>query len=436
MKEFIRRCVVKILTLESKAVVRKYRPRIVVVTGSVGKTSSKDAAFTALSAQYFVRRSEKSFNSDIGAPLTVLGIPNGWSNPVRWLRNIIDGIFLIIMRAPYPAWLIVEVGADRPGDISKSLSWLKPEVVVATRFPATPVHVEFYDSPEEVQREELAPLSWLKPGGIAVINADDEVLQNATVPDGVEIVRYGIHENADVRALRIKITATKGVATGISFDVSHRGEKVHITLRSVVGLQHVYAALAGIAAAVAVGVPLEKMKDAFETHSSARSRMRLIDGIRGSLIVDDTYNSSPVAAEQALMTLSEMPAPTRSTGERARKIGVFGDMLELGSYSVIEHERIGRIARDVVDVLVTVGVRARGMAEAARKAGLPENQILMFDRGQDAEEHLATMIERGDTILIKGSQGVRLEKVVKKLMAHPEDAPRLLCRQDAEWLMR
>ena len=436
MKEFIRRCVVKILTLESKAVVRKYRPHIVVVTGSVGKTSSKDAAFTALSAQYFVRRSEKSFNSDIGAPLTVLGIPNGWSNPVRWLRNIIDGIFLIIMRAPYPAWLIVEVGADRPGDISKSLSWLKPEVVVATRFPATPVHVEFYDSPEEVQREELAPLSWLKPGGIAVINADDEVLQNATVPDGVEIVRYGIHENADVRALRIKITATKGVATGISFDVSHRGEKVHITLRSVVGLQHVYAALAGIAAAVAVGVPLEKMKDAFETHSSARSRMRLIDGIRGSLIVDDTYNSSPVAAEQALMTLSEMPAPTRSTGERARKIGVFGDMLELGSYSVIEHERIGRIARDVVDVLVTVGVRARGMAEAARKAGLPENQILMFDRGQDAEEHLATMIERGDTILIKGSQGVRLEKVVKKLMAHPEDAPRLLCRQDAEWLMR
>lgn len=436
MKEFVRRCVVYVLTLESKAVIRKYRPRIVVVTGSVGKTSSKDAAFTALSAHYFVRRSEKSFNSDIGAPLTVLGIPNGWSNPVRWLRNVVDGMFLIIMRAPYPAWLIVEVGADRPGDISKSLSWLRPEVVVATRFPATPVHVEFYDSPEEVQREELAPLTWLKPGGIAVVNVDDEVLQAATIPDGVEVVRYGIHENADVRALRIKITATKGVATGISFDVSHRGEKVHIALRSVVGLQHVYAALAGIAAAVAVGVPLEKMKDAFDSHSSAKSRMHLIDGIRGSLIIDDTYNSSPVAAEQALMTLREMPVPTTDTGARSRKIGVFGDMLELGSYSVIEHERIGRMARDVVDVLVTVGVRARSMAEAAQKAGLAENQILMFDRGQDAEEHLATIVERGDTILIKGSQGVRLEKVVKKLMAHPEDAPKLLCRQDAEWLMR
>ncbi len=436
MKEFIRRCVVYVLTLESRVVIKKYKPRIVVVTGSVGKTSSKDAAFTALSAQYFVRRSEKSFNSDIGAPLTVLGIPNGWSNPVRWFRNIIDGIFLIIMRAPYPAWLIVEVGADRPGDISKSLSWLRPEVVVATRFPATPVHVEFYDSPEDVQREELAPLSWLRPGGIAVINVDDDVLQNATVPDGVEIVTFGIHENADVRALRIKITATKGFATGISFDVSYRGEKVHIALRSVVGLQHVYAALAGIAAAVAVGVPLEKMKDAFENHSSAKSRMRLIDGVRGSLIVDDTYNSSPVAAEQALFTLSEMPTPTLSTGQPARKIAVMGDMLELGSYSVTEHERVGRIARDVVDILVTVGVRSRGIAEAARKAGLPESQILMFDRGLDAEEHLATIIERGDTVLVKGSQGVRLEKVVKKLMAHPEDAPKLLCRQDTEWLMR
>lgn len=235
MKETLRSLIVTILTMEARAVVKRYKPRIVIVTGSVGKTSTKDAIYTALSAKYFVRRSEKSFNSDIGAPLTILGVPNGWSNPLQWIRNILDGLLLILIRAPYPEWLVVEVGADRPGDISRSLAWLQPEVVVATRFPAVPVHVEFYDSPEAVQEEELAPLRWLKPGGVAVVNGDDEIVRAAHVPEGVEKRVFGLIDTSDVHANKIRSLTWKGMPCGTSFDVHIGKERAHVSLDGAAG---------------------------------------------------------------------------------------------------------------------------------------------------------------------------------------------------------
>ena len=173
MKEAIRNIIVYILTLEARAVLKKYKPQIVVVTGSVGKTSTKDAAYAALKHHAFVRKSEKSYNSDIGVPLTILGVPNGWGNIVQWIKNILDGFLVLLVTTPYPRWLILEVSADRPGDISRALSWLKPDIVVATRFPEVPVHVEFYTSPEDVIKEELFPVTLLRTAGTFVLNSDD-----------------------------------------------------------------------------------------------------------------------------------------------------------------------------------------------------------------------------------------------------------------------
>lgn len=123
--------------------VRKYKPRIVAVTGSVGKTSTKDAIFAVLADNQHVRKSDKSFNSEIGLPLTILGCPNAWNNPLRWLQNIFDGFLLLVLPSRYPAWLVLEVGADRPGDISGVAKWLPVDVAVITRLPEVPVHVEF-----------------------------------------------------------------------------------------------------------------------------------------------------------------------------------------------------------------------------------------------------------------------------------------------------
>lgn len=428
MKELIRKGIVFIITLEARAVVKKYQPNIVLVTGSVGKTSTKDALYAALKQSVFVRKSEKSYNSDIGVPLTVLGVPNGWSNIVQWLKNILDGLLLLLIITPYPRWLVVEVGADRPGDISRSLAWLTPQVVVTTRFPEVPVHVEFYDSPGAVIAEELFPLSLLSAGTVAVVNSDDPTPEGFRVPEGVRTISYGFEKSADLRALRYRVLTKEGAPNGISFEIAHADERVHLSLYGIIGRTHVYALLAGVAGALGAGAHLARMHSLAEEYEAPPGRLKLIAGRAGSVLIDDTYNASPVAGEEALSTLSAAPAQ--------RRIAVLGDMLELGTYSTQAHTRLGELSRTHADILVTVGVRSRASAEQALKSGMAPNAVHIFERGSDASSFLLSELRQGDVVLVKGSQSIRMERIVKALMEHPEDAPRLLPRQDAEWLAR
>src|SRR3989338_617386 len=126
MRSIFKKIISKLLEIEARLVLRKYKPRIIGITGSVGKTSTKDAVFAAISSHFHARKSEKSFNSDIGIPLTIIGLQNAWSNPLKWMANIISGLSVILFRGDYPKWLILEIGADRPGDISRVAKWLKP----------------------------------------------------------------------------------------------------------------------------------------------------------------------------------------------------------------------------------------------------------------------------------------------------------------------
>ncbi|MBI3573746.1 UDP-N-acetylmuramoyl-tripeptide--D-alanyl-D-alanine ligase [Candidatus Kaiserbacteria bacterium] len=428
LKELLRRFVVSLLTLEARAVLKKYRPKIIVVTGSVGKTTTKDAVYTALKGSSFIRRSEKSYNSDIGVPLTILGVPNGWNNPVRWIKNLSEGLLLIIMQAPYPKWLVMEVGADRPNDIKK-LSWLAPQTVVATRFPDVSVHVEFYESPEAVIKEELAPVGWLQSGGVLIANADDERAKNVVIAKGVRRVTYGFSKDAAVRASRLHMSVSKKMPSGMSFDIVYGDSHGHVVLAHVLGEQHASAALAGIAVALAAGVPLQNIIENFAEYEPPSGRMRLIAGMRGSMLIDDTYNSSPAAAEKALQALAEAP-------RSGKRIAVLADMLELGSFSVEEHHRIGTLTAQSADVLITTGVRARGIAKGALEAGMKTEAVFECETGADAAGRLVSLIAEGDVALIKGSQSMRMERVVKSVMAEPAKAPNMLVRQDAEWVSR
>jgi len=156
MKSVFKKIISKILQFESNLVIKKYKPKIIAVTGSVGKTSSKDAIFSVMATSFYVRKSEKSFNSDIGIPLTILGCENAWSNPLKWFLNIWKGVCLICLKNNYPEWLVIEVGADRPNDIKNISKWLKPDVVVVTRFAKVPVHVEFFGNRESLKRKEIS----------------------------------------------------------------------------------------------------------------------------------------------------------------------------------------------------------------------------------------------------------------------------------------
>ena len=154
--------------------------------------------------------------------------------------------------------------------------------------------------------------------------------------------------------------------------------------------------------------------------------MRLLPGVKDTLIIDDTYNSSPVALKEALETLSNIHT-------RKRKIAVLGDMLELGKYSVDEHKNAGKLASVVCDVLITVGLRARYITEGALDQGMDEGTIFQFENSREAGKFVEQLLEKRDIVLVKGSQSIRMERVVQEIMAHPEKSENLLVRQDEEW---
>ena len=429
MKNIFKKIVVSILTLEAKILLRRHSPTIIAVTGSVGKTSMKDTIYSILKNHYSARKSDKSFNSDIGVPLTILGLPNAWNNPFLWLKNIIDGFFVAFFSKDYPAYLILETGIDRPGDMKKLTSWLKPNIVVLTRLPDVPVHVEFFSTPEAVVEEKMYLVQALKPDGVLIYNHDDQIIQSQLQFVRQKAVGYGRYLKTHFNASDDNIIYHDDVPVGTSFVLEHIGEAVDVRAMGAVGLSLVYTYAGAIAVAVQCGVSLNDSATALTDHLPPPGRMRIIKGLKGSIIIDDTYNSSPAAAEQALATLKELK-------HAKRKIAVMGDMLELGRFSAREHERIGEIAASTVDVLFTVGVRARRIAEAALVHGLDEEKIFQYEDVAKAGKELQFFLQAGDVVLVKASQGIRAERVVEEVMQEPERAAELLVRQDAAWLKR
>lgn len=431
MKSYVKKILVQILRTEAQAVLRRYRPHVAAVTGSVGKTSTKDAVYAVLAQSEHVRKSEKSFNSELGLPLTILGAPNAWSNPLRWLQNIIDGALLLASHHAYPRWLVLEVGADRPGDIKSVSKWLPVQVAVITRLPEVMVHVEFFESPQEVVQEKASLIDALLPGGTLVLYGDD-----ARVPllreraKGKKVITFGFSPDADVRAEDLKILYEQGAEkfpVGMSAKIAVGGVSAPIEVVGTVGAHSFLPALAAAAVGQALGKSLPDIVEALAGYEPPPGRMHLVRGIKQSVIIDDTYNSSPAAAHAALETLM--------LAAGGRKIAVLGDMLELGRFSVEEHRKVGAAAAGA-DLLVTVGFRARDIAQGALTAGMSEKNILQFEDSEKAGDELATLITPGDTILVKGSQTARMERAVEELMAEPERAEKILVRQDAEWRKR
>jgi UDP-N-acetylmuramoyl-tripeptide--D-alanyl-D-alanine ligase len=173
MKTIFRKIITYILQIESRLVISKYKPKIIAITGSVGKTSTKDAIFAVLSGVSYVRKSEKSYNSEIGLPLTILGVPNGWNNPLVWIKNLCKGLWLFLGPHTYPTWLVLEVGIGHPGDMHRTADWLQTDVVIITAIGETPAHIEFFSSRKSLIEEKSSLIQTLKKDGLLILNADD-----------------------------------------------------------------------------------------------------------------------------------------------------------------------------------------------------------------------------------------------------------------------
>jgi len=427
MKEILKKLIVKLLTLEATLTIKRNQPFIIAITGSVGKTTTKDAIYTALKGKVRTRKSEKSFNSDIGVPLTVLGLPNAWNNPFRWIKVLFDGLLVALFQRDYPKVLVLEMGVDRPGDMKKLTSWIKPKVVVLTRLPNVPVHVEYFKTPADVTKEKLVLIEALTNDGVLVYNHDDEQVSEVSETVRQKTIGFSRYSISDYSSSGDKITYDDyDQPDGMEFVIKHADQQAVIDIKGAIGVQHTYNYTAAAAVASLFDLSLSEVAEALKEHTPPPGRMRLVPGLKDTMLIDDTYNSSPVATERALSTLYELKC-------KGRKIAVLGDMLELGQYSVEEHERVGKQVAETADVLVTVGVRSRKTAEGALENGFDEANILQFDEAVRAGRELQNFIKADDVLLVKGSQSIRCEKIILDLMAHPEKAPDLLVRQSTTW---
>ena len=430
MKTTFKKVIAYILRIESQFVLWKYKPKIIAITGSVGKTSTKDAVYAVLSKIAHIRKSEKSFNSEIGLPLTILGCPNGWNNPVIWLANVFKGLWLFLWPHKYPEWLVLEVGVGKQGDMKKTASWLKTDAVIITAIGETPVHIEFFDSRKHLIEEKSQLIKTLKQDGLLVLNTDDKAVLEMKAKSKHRSITFGFNEGADVLGSGDAIFyGDNGEPEGIIFRADEGGNSLPVVIEGVFGRNHVYASLAALALSSGLKLNMVTAINSLKNYDVPPGRMRLLKGIKDSLIIDDTYNSSPLACESALKTLGEI----KCKDKEGKKIAVLGDMLELGRHTTEAHKNIGKIAKENADILIVVGPRAKAIKEGTIEAGMGLESIFEFLNSYEAGDFIKTFLQKNDIVLIKGSQGMRMERVVEKILLDQENKKKLLVRQDDEW---
>lgn len=413
MRDVFKRVIVSHLEQKAKRLIKLKSPKIVAVTGSLGKTSTKIAIAHFLSGKYRVMFTEDSYNTEIGLPLSLFGLktPSNLLNPLAW-QKLFRQIDHITHNYPYDV-VVQEVGADHPGDIAR-FEYLHPEIAVITA--VAPVHLELFKTVENVLAEKWHLAEYSQT---AIINADDERLaQKAkTIPN---ISTYGL-TNGDAHLADIKRTSF-----GLNATVKLRDQSFLIKT-SLVARQSLYAVVAAIAVADKLGVDQASVIERAATLQPVKGRMQLLQAKNGATILDDSYNSSPQATVAALGTLMEF---------QGRHIAVLGSMNELGSYAEEGHREVGRAATKA-DLLITIGELAQQhLADAAIKSGLSQDKVKNFTSPYVAGDYLASVIQKGDVVLVKGSQnGVFTEEVIKPILANPADASRLV-RQSPEWLKK
>ena len=430
MKTTFKKIVTYILRIESRLVLWKYKPKIVAITGSVGKTSTKDAVYAVISGISYVRKSEKSYNSEIGLPLTILGCPNGWNNPYIWFLNILKGFWLFIWPHKYPRWLVLEVGIGKPGDMRYTASWLKTDAVIITSIGSTPSHIEFFDSYKHLVEEKSGLIRTLKKDGILILNNDDETVSEMKVKTKNRVMTFGFKEGSNIKGLSDNILYNdKGVPEGLTFRIDETWNSLPVVVEGVFGRNHIYASLGALTLSSGLKFNMLAAINSLKNYSIPPGRMRLLKGINDSFIIDDTYNSSPFACESALKTLGEIKTASK-------RIAVLGDMLELGHHTEEAHKNIGKIAKENTNVLIIVGPRAKKIKEGAIEVGMNKDDIFEFLNSNEAGEFLKTFIQKNNFILIKGSQGMRMEHAVEAILKDKENKFQLLVRQDEEWLKK
>ena len=419
--------VTKILTWASKRVLAKHKPIIIAVTGSVGKTSTRDAIALVLGTKFRVRVPKKNLNTEIGVPLVILDLDkptSAWG----WLALMFKAIGQATASdQSYPTHLVLEFGADRPGDIKHLCELAPPSVGVVTAI--THVHVANYPSLEAMIAEKAELIKCLPADGLAILNADDERTLAMRQLSKALVVTYGSNDQAEVAVVDYVLNAPRGIRFAVA---DRRTEEMptQVELAGTLGAHQALVCAAAIAVGKHFGVSAAQAAKVLSAqYSPPAGRLKPLAGIKQTLLLDDSYNAAPASMNAALEVLKACQ-PT----DVGRRVAALGEMAELGPHTEEQHRQLGwRAAEAGVDLLVLVGEKSRDTARGALEAGMKDDQIVLVKNAEEAGRYLDKEIKSGDVVLIKGSQSSRMEKTVRDLLADPTKASELLVRQEPEW---
>lgn len=353
---------------------RKLSLRVIGITGSVGKSTTKEMIAEVLGARYRTLRSPGNLNNEIGLPLTILRLGAGYERAV------------------------LEMGFYVPGEIQFLCDIAQPQIGVVTNVGT--VHAERAGSQEAIARGKSELVQALPQDGVAILNFDDPWVRKMEEKTKARVFFYGLSPEADLWADQIEGLGLDG----IRFRMHYKGETLHSHI-PMIGRHSVHTALRAAAVGLNDGLTWQ---DIFEglSHGHAQLRLVAVRSKTGALILDDTYNASPESMLAALNLLDEMDG---------RKIAVLGDMLELGTYEKQGHEMVGMRAAQVVKTLITLGPRAHMIADAARRAGMKPSNVVEFEQAESILEWLNKNLTSSDAVLIKGSHSLRMDRLTAAL---------------------
>lgn len=362
--------------------------QVVGVTGSVGKTTTKETLAAVLGARFAVLRSEGNQNNEIGLPLTLLSVEGA------------------------PDYAVLEMGMYAVGEIATLCEIAGPQIGVVTN--VGPVHLERLGSMERIAQAKAELVQALPPDGIALLNGDDARVAAMRTQTSARVATYGLRPGHSVWADDVQSLGLQGMH--LSVHTAHDAElglapDSHSLTLSALGEQAVLAALPAVALGRIVGLTWDEIQTGL-TGLGYGLRLIPVAGLRGSTLLDDSYNASPAATCAALRALAALP---RDAGTAGRRIAVLADMLELGAYETQGHREVGRCAALTVDRLITVGARSRDIADEARRAGLAPQQVEALDDSAAAIALLRNTLAQGDVVLVKGSHSMGMQAVVRAL---------------------
>src|SRR5512138_3203572 len=358
---------------------RKLDLRVIGITGSVGKSTTKEMVAEVLSTRFRTLKSPGNLNNEIGLPLTILRLSSGYQRAV------------------------LEMGFYVPGEITFLCDIALPQIGVITNIGT--VHAERAGSQEAIARgkAELVQALPPAPAGVAILNFDDPWVRQMEEKTKARVFFYGLSREANLWADNVMGLGLEG----IRFRLHYQGETLHVRI-PLIGRHSVHTALRAAAVGLAEGMNWQEILEGL-SQGHTQLRLAAVRSQAGALLLDDTYNASPESMLAALNLLDELDG---------HKVAVLGEMLELGPYERAGHEMVGLRAAQVVSVLLTLGERAHIIAEAARRAGMKKSSILEFDDLDMLVEWLKANLTEKDSVLIKGSHGLRMDRITTLLEAH------------------